>query len=150
CELAPEDGRADWPPTRGFAHPSGERARKSLALPPGGRKAKYILAPVRTPATPSSASVLSAALAAFTLGLMGCSTPIASGLEEPEANRVMLALDRAQVASSKETDATSEGRFRVIIAPDDAARALVALRAEELPRRKPASMSEATQKGGLV
>lgn len=86
---------------------------------------------------------------ALSAGLAGCSTPIASGLEEPEANRVMYALDRAQIASSKEVDGANEGRFRVLISPEDASKALSAMRAEELPRRKPQSAADANR-GGLV
>lgn len=94
----------------------------------------------------SFAAVLAAGLGALTVG---CSTPIASSLDEPEANRVMLALDRAHVAATKEVDATSEGKFRVTVANDDAARALAALRAEELPRAKATAGSDGN-KGSLV
>ncbi len=84
------------------------------------------------------------------LFVVGCSTPILSALDEPEANRVMLALDRAHVAASKEIDAIAEGKFRVLVPNADAPRALAALRSEELPRSRPASMLDSAGKGSLV
>lgn len=97
---------------------------------------------------PSRTFTLLAALALASL--TGCSTAVASALDEPEANRVMVALDRAHVAASKEPDAVTEGKFRVVVAADDAPRALGALRAEELPRSKPLTMADAAGKGSLV
>lgn len=88
--------------------------------------------------------------AGVSLFVVGCSTPIVSALDEPEANRVMLALDRAHVAASKEIDAIAEGKFRVLVSNDDAPRALAALRSEELPRSRPASMLDSAGKGALV
>ncbi len=84
----------------------------------------------------------------LTLGLAGCSTPVASGLDEPEANRVMLALDRAHVPATKEGDPAGEGKFRVVVGEEEAARALGALRAEDLPRARPASSGASS--GALV
>jgi type III secretion protein J len=84
------------------------------------------------------------------LMLTGCGVPVAAGLEEPEANRVVVSLDRADVAATKEVDPASEGRFRVRVARDDVARALGAMHDEGLPRPHPPGVLDAMGKGALV
>jgi type III secretory pathway lipoprotein EscJ len=85
------------------------------------------------------------------VALTACSDPpVVAGLEEGEANRVVVALDRAGVPSAKEIDPAAEGKYRVLVPAGDVARALVVLRAEELPRAKVPGVLEATGKGGLV
>ena len=86
----------------------------------------------------------------FSLLLSGCVSPLASNLEEPEANRVVLALDRAGVGASKESDPGAEGRFRVSVARQDMAVALSALRAEELPRERHKGILDTVGKGTLI
>lgn len=80
----------------------------------------------------------------------GCSSPVATGLEEGDANRVLVALDRAGVDATKEIDPTVEGRFRVVVPRDDAARALATMADEELPRPKSRGLLEAADRGQLV
>jgi type III secretion protein J len=94
-------------------------------------------------------SVRSALLVAVLL-VTGCAAPVAAGLDEADANAIIVALDRASVDSSKEVDPATEGKFRVLVAHDDVARALVTLNGEELPRVKPASVLDAVGKGALV
>lgn len=102
-------------------------------------------------ATERCSSKARAILAAVIVACVtGCHSPVASQLDEPEANRVLAALDRAQVAATKELDPTGEGKFRVVVGEGDAARAIEALRSEELPRRRPSSVLDATQKGSLI
>ncbi len=84
------------------------------------------------------------------IALGGCATPVASAIDEAEANRIVLALDHAGIGSTKDSDPTSEGHFRVSVAPSDVASALHALRAEELPRAKPLGVLDAVGKGSLV
>src|SRR5688572_12358055 len=67
------------------------------------------------------------------LALLGCSVPIASGLDETDANRVVVALEGSGIAADKEIDPTNEGRFRVSVARDDAAGAATVLGQENLP-----------------
>ena len=81
---------------------------------------------------------------------LGCSVPVAGSLDEDDANRIVLALDRANIDSSKEVDPQSEGKVRVTVARDDVARALAAMRDEELPRPRPAGVLESMDKGALV
>ena len=82
--------------------------------------------------------------------LVACSAPVATGLDEPEANRIVVVLDRASVDATKEADPAGEGKFRVLVARDDVARALGAMKDEELPRPKPPSVLDAIGKGALV
>jgi len=75
---------------------------------------------------------------------------VTGGVEEVDANRIVVALDRARVDATKEADPQEEGRFRVLVPRDDVARALVALSAEGLPRPNPVGVLGAVQKGALV
>ncbi len=82
--------------------------------------------------------------------LAGCNVPVAATLDEDDANRIVLALDRANIDSSKEVDPTTEGKVRVVVARDDVARALAAMRDEELPRPRPLGVLDSMDKGALV
>ncbi len=84
------------------------------------------------------------------LGAPACAVPVAGALDDGEANKVVVALDRATVDATKEPDPTAEGRWRVLVARDDVPRALWTLRDEELPRATPAGVLEAVGKGALV
>lgn len=88
----------------------------------------------------------------FALALLGagCAVPVAATLDEPEANRVVVALDQTGIDSSKEADPTTEGKFRVMVARDDVGRALAAMREEELPRPKARGVLESADHGQLV
>jgi type III secretion protein J len=82
--------------------------------------------------------------------ISACSVPVAVGLDESDANRVVMALDHAGVDSTKESDPNAEGKFRIDVARDDAPRALAAMSDEELPRPKSKGVLEALDKGQLV
>jgi type III secretion protein J len=82
--------------------------------------------------------------------LVGCTAPVAHGLDEHEANGVAVALERAGIDAQKEVDPTAEGKFRVLVARDDSSAALGVLREEELPRPKPKGLLEAMGQGSLV
>jgi len=82
--------------------------------------------------------------------LVGCATPVAAGLDEDDANRVVVALARTGIDATKEADPGGEGKFRVTVARDDASPALAALRDEELPRPRPRGVLDAIDKGALV
>lgn len=91
-----------------------------------------------------------AALAAVAFALTGCAVPVAAALDEPDANRVVVALDQAGIDAAKEPDPQAEGKFRVTVPRDDAARALTTMRDEELPRAKPRGLLDAADRGQLV
>ncbi len=84
------------------------------------------------------------------LALAGCTAPVAGALDDSEANRVMVALDRAGVDATKEPDPTAEGKWRVDVPRDDVPRALAVMRDESLPRVAPSGVLEAVGKGSLV
>lgn len=89
-------------------------------------------------------------LLVFALVVTGCAVPVAAALDEPDANRVVVALDQSGIDATKETDPTAEGKFRVTVARDDVGRALATLREEELPRPKARGVLDATDRGQLV
>jgi type III secretion protein J len=89
-------------------------------------------------------------LALFALALAGCAVPVSGALDDNEANRVVVALDRASIDATKEPDPSSEGRWRVLVPRDDVARALSTMREEELPRPTPPGVLDAVAKGALV
>ncbi len=80
----------------------------------------------------------------------GCAVPVAGSLDESQANRVVVALDRAGVGGEKEIDPASEGRFRVMVERDDAPRAIAALREEDLPSPNVPGLLDSMGKGALV
>ncbi len=81
---------------------------------------------------------------------LGCAVPVAAGLEEADANRVVVALDHAGIDAAKEPDPGVEGRFRVTVPHDDASRALSTMADEQLPRSKSRGLLEAADRGQLV
>jgi len=82
--------------------------------------------------------------------LSGCSVPVAASLDEPDANRVVVALDQSGIDSAKEPDPNTEGKFRVTVSRDDVGRALATMREEELPRPKSRGVLDAADRGQLV
>ncbi len=72
--------------------------------------------------------------------LLGCHREVAAGLDEPEANRAVVALARAGVDAEKEPDPSAEGRFRLTVSRDEATIAISVLAGEEIPRPKVAGV----------
>jgi type III secretion protein J len=75
---------------------------------------------------------------------------VTAGLDEADANRVVVALEQQGIDAQKEADPTAEGRFRVVVSRDDASRALATMADEQLPRPKTRGVFEATDRGQLV
>ncbi len=94
------------------------------------------------------ARLRAAAALGIALALPGCAVPLEVGLDDGEANRVFLALDRAGVDATKEIDPSSEGRWRISVAREDVARALAAMNQDALPR--PEVAAAGAGKGALV
>ena len=105
--------------------------------------------PMRLATLPALALRASLTLAVSAM-LAACAVPVAGGLDDSEANRVFVALDRASVDAVKEQDPTGEGKWRVTVARDDLPRALSVMREEDLPRREPPGVIDAVGKGSLV
>lgn len=82
--------------------------------------------------------------------MTGCTVPVAGALDEPDANRVVIALDQSGIDAAKEADPTTEGKYRITVARDDVGRALAVMREEELPRPKARGVLDAADRGQLV
>ena len=80
----------------------------------------------------------------------GCAVPIVNSAEETDANRVVVALEESGIAASKEADPQAEGRYRVLVARDDASGAAQVLRQESLPPPATKGVLDALGEGGLV
>ena len=102
------------------------------------------------PAAAAARFVAFALLGLAAFWLAGCAVPVAAGLEETDANRVVVALDQAGIDASKEADPTVEGRYRVTVPRDDAARALATMSDEQLPRARSRGLLDAADRGQLV
>ncbi len=74
------------------------------------------------------------ALVLLVFALAGCTVPVAAGLDESEANAVVVALDQAGIEAAKEADPEAEGKFRVEVLRENAPRALVTMAEDNLPR----------------
>jgi type III secretion protein J len=87
----------------------------------------------------------------LSFGIMaGCTVPVAGGLDEAQANRVVVALDHAGVGAEKEPDPSIEGRFRVVVQRDEGPRAIAAMRDEDLPAPPMPGLLDSMGKGQLV
>jgi type III secretion protein J len=81
----------------------------------------------------------------------GCQAELASGLSENDANAMIVALDRAGIGATKETEAGSDPPAYVVrVGPDDVADALAVVRAEGLPRSVEPGVAEVFGEGSLV
>src|SRR5450432_2614943 len=82
----------------------------------------------------------------------GCDTPIESGLDETQANEVIVALDAQGVSAVKQREeGTSDvAHFRVAVAEADVARSLTVLRSEELPHHPQPGLADVFGEGGIV
>ena len=91
-------------------------------------------------------------LLAVSLVCLGCDATIASGLEESQANRILVALDAQGIGADKERLASGvdETRWEVLVAPDDVGRALAVLRAADLPSEREEGIAEVFGEGSLV
>jgi type III secretion protein J len=89
-------------------------------------------------------------LGTILVALPACSVPLAGDLDDAEANRVFVALDRANVEATKEPDPAVEGMWRISVSGDDVSHALAILREENLPRRTPLGVMDAVGKSSLV
>lgn len=82
--------------------------------------------------------------------LVGCSVPVANGLDESDSNRVMVALENGGVAAQKEADPDSEGKWRVTVARDDASAAIAVMSSENLPPPSTPGVLDALGQGSIV
>jgi len=84
--------------------------------------------------------------AALILGLLSCAActrEVATGLDEADANRGVVALARAGVDAEKGADPTNEGHFKITVGRDEATIAISVLAGEEIPRAKALAVAPA-------
>jgi type III secretion protein J len=72
------------------------------------------------------------------------------GLEEPQANEVLVALDEGGVGAAKRREDGADGRWTVTVPAGDAARAQRVLAERELPRARPPGFGDVFGKGSMV
>jgi type III secretion protein J len=84
------------------------------------------------------------------LALSGCAVPIAAGLDEGDANRIVVALEDNGVAAHKEPDPQVENRWRISVARDDASAATAVLTRESLPAPAAPGVLDALGKSSVV
>lgn len=90
-------------------------------------------------------------LAVATSLLAGCSAePLLHGLDEPQANEVLVALDEGGVAAGKSREDGTEGGFAIEVARADATRARRLLAERDLPRAPAAGFDGVFGKGSMV
>lgn len=87
---------------------------------------------------------------ALALSTVGCAVPVASGLDESDANRVVVALEESGIAADKEADPTSEGHWRITVARDDASGAASILEQESLPGPRSPGVLDTLGESSLV
>jgi type III secretion protein J len=80
----------------------------------------------------------------------GCAVPVQHGLDEPAANEVVTALERAGIAASKARDEGAEAGFVVRVAGSDGSRAMELLRSLGLPRSRRSGLAELYGQPSLV
>jgi type III secretion protein J len=92
-----------------------------------------------------------ALLVAAVVALPGCGDEeLLHGLEEGQANEVLVALDDAGVAAGKAREDGADAGWTVRVASSEAARAHRILAERELPRARPAGFGEVFGKGSMV
>jgi type III secretion protein J len=79
-----------------------------------------------------------------------CSAPVARGLEEADANAVVVALEEGGIVADKEPDPEAEGRWRINVSREEAASAAAILSEANLPPRTSPGVLEALGGGSLV
>ncbi len=94
----------------------------------------------------SSSALGALALAALT----GCTVPVAVELDEADANRIVTLLDSTGIAAEKSADRGDDGKYRIEVAQDEAARAVAALTEEGLPLRKTPGLLDTLGASSLV
>jgi type III secretion protein J len=83
--------------------------------------------------------------------LSGCGgEELLHGLDEVQANEILVVLDEADVAAGKRREEGSDGQWTVSVGGRDAARARRILAERELPRPRPPGFGEVFGKGSMV
>jgi type III secretion protein J len=78
----------------------------------------------------------------------GCRSALESGLDEHQADEVVVVLDSQGIGATKERD--ESGRFRIMVESSDVAPALAILRSQDLPRESQQTIADVYGEPGLV
>lgn len=91
-------------------------------------------------------------LIATALLLVACQAELEHGLDEAQANAIIVALDAQGIGANKtaEMSGGEEPVFTVTVSPDDVATSLAILRSEGLPRERDPGLGELFGQGSLV
>lgn len=84
------------------------------------------------------------------LSLAGCDASLASGVSEPQANRIIAALHGASIAADKSQAGTAEDDFVVTVARADLGKALAIVSGQGLPDEPATGLAEVYADQGLV
>jgi type III secretion protein J len=98
-----------------------------------------------------SAAYRTVVVSVLALSAAACESTIATGLDETQANAVVVALDERGIGAGKDAIGTGEdATYDVRVASDDVARALSVLNATDLPRAREPGIAEVFGEGSLV
>ncbi len=86
----------------------------------------------------------------FAFVVLGCTSSVASSLEERDANLIVDVLQRNGIDASKEPDPGSEAHYRIVVARDDSARAIATMHEHDLPPRHVPGVAESVGKGAIL
>ena len=86
----------------------------------------------------------------LSLMAVGCTTPVARGLTEGDANGIVSALEQQGVWAKKQADTQAEGRWDIIVSSSEASAATVVLAQEGLPPRDSPGVLAALRSDTLV
>jgi type III secretion protein J len=85
------------------------------------------------------------------VALLGaCSVPVATDLDERDANRAVSTLEQNNISSQKEPDPIKEGRWRIVVSSDDTSSAAAVLSRESLPPENNPGLLDALGDNSLV
>ncbi len=90
------------------------------------------------------------ALACVAWAVLGCAVPVARNLDEPSANRIVVALEQAGVATNKESDSQNDGKWLVTVQRAELPYALGQLAHQGLPESERPGVAESAARGALI
>lgn len=102
------------------------------------------------PFCPAEHSRNSLALVCVAWAALGCTVPVARNLDEPSANRIVVALEQAGVTTAKESDSQNDGKWLVTVQRAELPYALSQLAQQGLPESERQGVAETAARGALI
>lgn len=90
------------------------------------------------------------AVVVFALGIVGCKAEVYHGLEENQANRMVVALEQEGISADKAKDPAGDAKWMVTVPGGEKVRAWQVLEAKGLPRKDVSGFDEFYPSGGLI